>query len=89
MLYVYVYRETEKLDINMPRIAVINGLLGFCSLLALGCMSIEQTTYFATGVVFYLVGLYFYMRDNVSPWYHAIWHCFTLLAAYIHFVGLQ
>ncbi|MGL4293746.1 MAG: PAQR family membrane homeostasis protein TrhA [Bacteroidales bacterium] len=38
--------------------------------------------------LFYTIGTYFYSKDRVYPYYHAIWHLFVLLGTLMHCIAV-
>ena len=66
---------------------VFFGLVGFLTFY----FSIDNPIsvwYFSVGVMIYLLGVVFYLRDY-KKWYHTMWHLFVLAGMIVHFAGLN
>lgn len=42
----------------------------------------------AAGGVTYTSGIYFFVKGNDVPIYHALWHCFVLVASMLHYLAV-
>lgn len=49
----------------------------------LSSSSFENSFYFYLGNIFYITGLFYYLRDS-RRWYHTIWHLFVAAGSFTH-----
>lgn len=51
----------------------------------LSISSLRESFYFYLGNGFYIVGLFYYLRDS-RRWYHTVWHICVAVASFVHLV---
>ena len=67
-------------------------LMGWLIMTALGpllrSLPLRGFSLLAAGGLFYTGGVYFYVKDDKSPYYHGIWHLFVLVGSLCHFFAV-
>jgi monocyte to macrophage differentiation protein len=51
-------------------------------------VDVSGITELAIGGAFYVIGVAFFKSDGLIPFAHAIWHCFVICGAYIHYYAI-
>jgi len=66
---------------------ILNSVMGCGILYAAGVRVGFLGSTFIAGLIAYILGLAFYMRDH-RPWYHTAWHVCVLVASILHMYGV-
>ena len=87
----YVFRKYDTLSVQHGSVLlyISSGILCLISVMMVsGDAHYGSFCYFIIGIVVYLLGLVFYLRDH-KKWYHTMWHLFVLFGGILHLVGLD
>lgn len=86
----YVFCKYNTFSVNRPSVLlyILSGVLCLISVVMVSTPAhYGSFCYFIIGIVVYLLGLVFYLRDH-KKWYHTTWHLFVFAAGIIHLIGL-
>jgi|3_EtaG_2_1085321.scaffolds.fasta_scaffold28795_2 hemolysin III len=87
----YVFRKYNTFSVQRGAVSlyILSGILCLTSVAVVsGNAHYGSFCYFIVGIVVYLLGLVFYLRDH-KKWYHTMWHLFVLFGGILHLVGLD
>jgi len=72
---------------NVQMYLITGSLSSVCTFYVLSVSSYVAVSCFLYGLILYIAGLIFYIRDGIK-WFHTIWHIFVMIAAYVHLEGI-
>ena len=89
MYYTIKKYGSESFEVRNVQVYLATGFLSSgCTLYVLLSSSNLAVEYFLYGLLLYMAGLIFYIRDGIK-WFHTIWHVFVMVAAYLHLEGIR
>ena len=81
------YGESAFESRNVHVYLLVGILCSVCTVVVLLQHESTGMGHFLYGLLFFLGGLIFYVRDSIK-WFHTIWHIFVMIASYLHLKGI-